>query len=41
MSGYADNLVANHGILDSGDALLHKPFTKQSLLRHVRNILDA
>lgn len=41
MSGYADNLIANYGAPDSSNALLRKPFTKQSLLRHVRNMLDT
>jgi two-component system cell cycle sensor histidine kinase/response regulator CckA len=41
MSGYAGNLIANYGVLDSGKTLLHKPFTKKSLLRHVRNMLDT
>jgi two-component system cell cycle sensor histidine kinase/response regulator CckA len=40
MSGYAGNLIANHGVLDSSKNLLRKPFTKKSLLRHVRNMLD-
>lgn len=41
MSGYAGNLIANYGVLDSGKTLLHKPFTKKSLLRHVRKMLDT
>jgi two-component system cell cycle sensor histidine kinase/response regulator CckA len=41
MSGYADNLIANCGVPDSTNALLRKPFSKQSLLKHVRNMLDA
>lgn len=41
MSGYAGNLIADYGVLDSDKTLLHKPFTKKSLLRHVRNILDT
>jgi two-component system cell cycle sensor histidine kinase/response regulator CckA len=41
MTGYAGNVIANYGVQDSSKALLRKPFTKKSLLRHVRNMLDT
>jgi two-component system cell cycle sensor histidine kinase/response regulator CckA len=41
MTGYAGNVIANYGVLDSSKALLRKPFTKKSLLRHVRDMLDT
>jgi CheY-like chemotaxis protein len=41
MSGYTDDAIGHHGILDPGTHFLQKPFTSDSLLRKVREILDA
>jgi nitrogen-specific signal transduction histidine kinase/FixJ family two-component response regulator len=41
MSGYADNAVVHHGLLDPGTALLQKPFTADALARKLREVLDS
>jgi len=40
MSGYPDEAIGRHGFLDPGTPFLQKPFTADSLLRKVREILD-
>jgi PAS domain S-box-containing protein len=40
MSGYADNAIHNHGILEFGLHFLQKPFTVEGLARKVRDVLD-
>jgi PAS domain S-box-containing protein len=40
MSGYTEETISHHGILDPGIALLHKPFTADSLARKLRETLD-
>jgi PAS domain S-box-containing protein len=41
VSGYADDLIVNHGVLEPGLAFLQKPFTPEALARRVREVLDA
>lgn len=40
MSGYTDNIIAHHGILDQGVNFIQKPFTPKSLALAVREVLD-
>ncbi len=41
MSGYTNQAIGHHGVLEEGAPLLEKPFTTDSLLRKVRSVLDA
>jgi PAS domain S-box-containing protein len=41
MSGYTDDSVVNHGILEGDYPFLHKPFSKDAMLEKVRAVLRA
>ena len=40
MSGYSDEAIVHHGVLKPGTAFLQKPFTTESLMRKVREVID-
>jgi two-component system cell cycle sensor histidine kinase/response regulator CckA len=40
-SGYTDDALAQHGILNKGTVIVHKPFTATQLLQKVREVLGS
>jgi PAS domain S-box-containing protein len=40
-SGYTDDAILRHGVLDKGTDFLAKPFELETLARRVRSVLDA
>ncbi|HYY57817.1 MAG TPA: response regulator, partial [Pyrinomonadaceae bacterium] len=41
MSGYTDDAIVHHGVLDEGMAFIEKPFTPNTLTRKLREVLDV
>ena len=40
VSGYTDNAISHHGVLDQNTHFIQKPFTSESLAGKVREVLD-
>jgi PAS domain S-box-containing protein len=40
MSGYTEDAIIQHGVLNHGIAFLHKPFTAETLGRKISDVLD-
>jgi len=40
MSGYTDNVITHHGVLDEGVDFIQKPFNTRGLAQKIRRVLD-
>ena len=41
MSGYTNDVLSKHGMLDTGVTLIDKPFTTDTLANKIRSLLDG
>jgi len=40
MSGYTSDMIAHHGVLDTGVPFIQNPFTRQNLGSRLRDVLE-
>jgi two-component system cell cycle sensor histidine kinase/response regulator CckA len=40
LSGYTDDAIVRHGVLEAGVSFLQKPFTMAAPIHNVRQVLD-
>ena len=40
MSGYTNDAIVHHGVLDPGIFFVEKPFSQETLMRKLRAVLD-
>ena len=40
VSGYTDDAIVHHGVLDEGVELMQKPFSRNALFTKIRELLD-
>ena len=41
MSGYTDDAISHHGVLDDGVEFIHKPFDPETLARRVAEVIRS
>jgi hypothetical protein len=41
MSGYSDDVIAHHGVMDAGINFIQKPFSITALTDKIRDVLDG
>ena len=41
MSGYSENVISHHGVLNDSASFIQKPFTPKSLAQKVREVIDS
>ena len=40
-SGYADDVVSHHGVLEPGTAFIRKPYSAEEMARKLRELIET